>query len=53
MKLEDENKIHAILSGTFINGFIQGNSGREMNSSVVEEALKEIKKILKKTNKIN
>jgi len=48
IKFKDiEFTLHAILSGVLMNGWVQGKDNKNVNVTVIGEALKEIKKILK------
>ena len=51
MKKEDETTLYYILVGIFLNGVIQGKSEKELNKDVIEEAIKEIRKLCDKTYK--
>jgi hypothetical protein len=42
---KNEFTMHAILSGVLLNGFIQGQTRKILDSSVIDVALKELKKI--------
>lgn len=40
--------VHAILSGTFMNGYMQGEMKRQINDSVIEKAKEELAQALRK-----
>jgi len=50
MKKENNKKmtIHCILTGVIFNGFIQGLQKTKLNTSVLDEAQKELEKLLLK-----
>jgi len=44
----NKNTIRLLIFSVLINGYLQGKIGKKLDSSVVEEATKEIEKALKK-----
>jgi len=47
MENEKETTLRAILIGVLLNGYFQGQRGEKYNNAVIEEALRQIKKLLK------
>ena len=43
--------LHAVICGVLFNGYIQGKSGKNLNSAVINEAIKEINKEITKPPK--
>lgn len=47
-ELSVDNTLHAIIAGVLMNGFIQGQTQEKVNTHVIDVALKEVKKLIKK-----